>query len=199
MKYLELNSLPDDLKQLCQDNIIEGADTKYEKVSLGPVDKFIEENGLELEFSGLLFADGRRSGLVVCSACESVLRKENGHPFAMGGVKGSYKYKSSVLLSHLTHYHLPKIQRVSKKRKLSPSQPRISSFKGPLTSTSKTKLLQQKIDMVSNLGLPLSILDSEDFKKYENLIWEMSNNNLNDFRSVPSSASKFLILFCIFK
>ena len=192
MKFLELSSLPDDLKTLCEEANREGADPKYEKVSLGAVDKFIQENDLKVEILGLLFNDGRRSGIMKCSACADSFQKQNGHPFAMAGVKGTYKYKSSVILSHLQHYHTLKSQRVTKKRKLSPSQPKLT-FKGPLTAANKEKLLQKKVDFANNMGVPLSVLDSEDFKSYENMIWELSNNNVSDFRTIPSSASKFLV------
>ena len=85
MKYLNLNSLPDDLKELCLKSK-DDPDAKYEKVNLAPVDKFIRENQLDLEILGLLFYDGRRSGLMKCTSCASTLQKENGHPFSMAGV-----------------------------------------------------------------------------------------------------------------
>ena len=117
------------------------------------------------------------------------MKHKFGHPYflAAGNTK---TYKKSSIESHLYVYHTPnEAKKAGKKRKLVDSSgQKTIAIRRKLSDAERTELLNVKTELLADQGLSFRCFDSQAWKNYEETLWRLSNNSLEDFGRVPSSS-----------
>ena len=196
-----IDSLPEAKKKLIE-NINAGIEEeKYSVIQNKTLDRYLETLGLtELKFKMLLFSSGESSGMMLCEDCAEKQQRSYGHKWFSCSEKKGTSFKISIAKMHIDVHHGAG-KPGSKKRRFAEGKDTTSmanyTLNLSLSEQQKEEIINLKLKLNVDLGIPLSTLDSQCFKKFEKYLWMTSTKKESDLDQIPMSARKLKFHFNI--